>query len=190
MDDLVQGWSNPRIEYFTIWHLNSTCWRRKHQIIHWINHFHFFDPMHGFRRKLWTSTYLSLDSHIPTSKRGWWKELVEMNIRNLQPLLVCTIILWRVSLTKDDWIFGWRSGLASQILILFLPYTFLHCGWMKRLFGRIPLMQFLRIKSWWRCRWICKNVSRYTMCVSQMLGGPSLRLSIPLECLNIPSGIG
>ena len=27
-------------------------------------------------------------------------------------------------------------------------------------------------------------------CVSQMLGGPSLRLGVTKECLNIPSGIG
>ena len=27
-------------------------------------------------------------------------------------------------------------------------------------------------------------------CVSQMLGGPSLRLGIPIERLNIPSGNG
>ena len=114
-----------------------------------------------------------------------------MKIRNLQSLLVCPIILWRVSSTEDDWIFGWRSRLASQILILFLPFTFLHCGRMEQpLSWRIPLIQFMRIRSWWRCRWICKNVSRKTMCVSQMLGGPSLRLGVTKECLNIPSGIG
>ena len=39
-------------------------------------------------------------------------------------------------------------------------------GWMERLFDRwIPLMQFLRIRCWWWRIWICKNVSRYTMCV-------------------------
>ena len=27
-------------------------------------------------------------------------------------------------------------------------------------------------------------------CVSQVLGGPSLRLGVMKECLNIPSGIG
>ena len=89
-----------------------------------------------------------------------------MKIRNLQSLLVGPIILWRVYSTEDDWIFGWRSRLASQILILFWPFTFLHCGWMERLLDwRIPLIQFLRIRSWWRCKWICKNVSRYAMCV-------------------------
>ena len=35
-----------------------------------------------------------------------------------------------------------------------------------------------------------KKVSRYTMCVSQMHGGPSLRVSDMSEGLNIPSGIG
>ena len=89
-----------------------------------------------------------------------------MKIRNLQSLFVCPIILWRVSSTEDDWIFGLRSRLASQILILFLPFTFLHRGRVERLLGwRIPLMQFLGTRCWWRRIWICKNVSRYTMCV-------------------------
>ena len=89
-----------------------------------------------------------------------------MKIWNLQSLLVCPIILWRVSSTEDDCIFGWRSRLASQILILFLPFTFLHCEWMERLLDWwIPLMQFLWIRCWWWRIWICKTVARYTMCV-------------------------
>ena len=120
---------------------------RRHQIIHWINHLHFFDPMQTFRRKLWTSTYLSLESYLPASKRGWWREFVEMKIWNLQSLLDCPKILWRVSSTEDDWIFGWHSRLASLILILCSPFTLFHCGWMKRLFGTgTPWIQFLRIR--------------------------------------------
>ena len=147
MDDSVQCWSNPHIEYFKIWHSNSSYKWRRFKIIHRINHLHFFDPMHGFRGKLWTSAYLGLESYLPASKGCWCREFVEMKIRNLQSLLVCPIILWRVSSTEDDWIFGWRSRLASQILILFLPFTFLHCERMERLFDwRIPLIQFLRIR--------------------------------------------
>ena len=71
--------------------------------------------------KLWTSTYLALGSYLPASKGCWCREHVKMEIRNLQSLLVCSIILWRVSSTEDDRIFGWRSGLASQILILCSP---------------------------------------------------------------------
>ena len=55
----------------------------------------------------------------------------------------------------------------SRILILFLPFTFLHCGWMEWLLAWwIPLIQFQRLRCrWWRI-WICKkNVSRYVMCV-------------------------
>ena len=117
--------------------------------------------MHTFRRKLWTSTYLSLESYLPACKRGWCWEFVEMKIRDLQSLLVCSIIIWRISSTEDDWIFGWLSRLASLILILCSPFTPFHCGWMKR----TPWSQFLRIRCWkWRI-WIYKNVSRYTMCV-------------------------
>ena len=131
-----------------------------------MNHLHFFDPFHSFRRKLWTNTYLSLESYLPASKRGWCREFVEMKIRDLQSLLVCPIILWRVSSIEDDWIFGWRSRLTSQISILFWSFTFLRCRRMKRLHDwRIPLIQILRIRCWWWRIWICKNVSRSTMCV-------------------------
>ena len=134
-------------------------------IIHWINQLHFFDPLHRFRRKLWTSTYLGLEPYLPTSKRRWCMELLKVKIRNVQSLLNCTIILRRVSSTEDDWIFGWQSRLAFQISILSWPFTFLHCGRVERLFDRwIPLKQFLRIRCWWRRTRSCKNVSRYTMC--------------------------
>ena len=112
------------------------------------------------------STYLGRGPYLPASKGCWCRELVTVKFRNLQSLLVLPIILWRVSSTEDDWIFGWRSRLASQISILFWSFTFLRCRRMKRLLNwRIPLIQFLRIRSWWRCMWIYKNVSRYTMCV-------------------------
>ena len=54
--------------------LNSSCWWRRCQITHWINHLHFFDPMHGFRKKLWTSTYLSLESYLSNKQTllTWW----------------------------------------------------------------------------------------------------------------------
>ena len=45
---------------------------------------HFFDPLHRLRRKLRTSTYLGLESHLPASKRCWCREFVEMKIQNLQ----------------------------------------------------------------------------------------------------------
>ena len=46
-----------------------------------------------------------------------------MKIWMLQSLLVCPIILSRVSLTMDDWIYGWRPGLASLILTWCSPFT-------------------------------------------------------------------
>ena len=150
----------------------------------------FLYPLHRLRRKLWTSTYLGLEPYLPASKGCWRRELVKMKVRSLQSLLVCPIILWRVSSTEDGWFFGWRSRRASQILIFFLPFIYLHCGWMERLLDwRVPLMQFLRIRCWWWRIWICKNVSPIYH-VSQMLGGPSLRLGTPKERLSIPSGIG
>ena len=98
------------------------------KFIHWINKLHFFDPLHRFRRKLRISTYLGLEPYLPASKGCWCKEIVKVKIRNLQSLLVCPIILWRVSSTEDDWIYGWRSRLASQISILFWSFPCLRRG--------------------------------------------------------------
>ena len=115
---------------------------------------------------MWTSTFLSLESYLPASKRSWCREFVKMKIRNLQSLLVCSIILLRVSSTEDDWIFVWRSRLASQILILFLPFTFVHCRWVNRLFcSGTPPIQFFWIRwRWWRI-WIWKKTFPDILCV-------------------------
>ena len=86
--------------------------------------------------------------------------------------------------------FGWRSGLASLILnwclVLILPRL-----WWVNLFWymRTPWIQFLRIRCWRRRCWFAKTFPDIP-CVSQMLGGPSLRLGIPIERLSIPPGIG
>ena len=186
MDDSVQCWSNLRSEYTKIWHSNSSYRTRRFEIIHWFNHLLFFDPQHSFRRKLWANTYLSLESYLPTSKRWWCGEFVEMKIWNLQSLLVCSIILWKISLTGDDWISGWRSWLASLNRWLVLTHHMWWCVFWKI---RTPLIQLLRIRCWRRRFWICKNVSDFR-CVSQMLGGPFLRLGIPRERLSIPPGSG
>ena len=66
------------------------------------NHLHFFDPLHRFRRKLRKSTHLNLEPYLPASKGCWRRELIKMKIRNLQSLLVCSIILRIVSSTEDD----------------------------------------------------------------------------------------
>ena len=161
MDDLVQSWNNPHIKNFKIRHWYTANRWRISEFIYWINQLHFFDPLHRLRRKLWTSTYLRLEPHLPTNNGCWCKELVKVEIRNLQSLLVCPIILWRVSSTEDDWIFGWRSGLASQIWISFWSSTFLRCRHVNWFFHSFPprRIQFLRIRSWWRSLWMCKNVS-------------------------------
>ena len=120
--------------------------------------------MHSFRRKLWTSTYLSLESYLPTSKRWWCGEFVEMKFRNLQSLLVCPIILWKSSLTWVEWISGWRSWLASRIqsCVWCLAFT-RYMRWCVIRYVRNPRIESFWIRRWRRSRWICKNVSRYTL---------------------------
>ena len=170
MDDSVKCWSNLRIEYSKIWHSNSSYRTRRFEIIYWFNHLHFFDPQHNFRRKMWSSTYLSPESYHPTSKCCWCREFVKTKIWNLQSLLICSINLWSISLTRDDWIFGWRSGLASLILNWCLFLTLFHCGWMNWFrYMRTPCVQFLRMECWRGRGWIFKNVSRYTILCSTCL---------------------
>ena len=104
---------------------------------------------------------LGLESYLPTSKGCWRRDLVKVEIRNLQSLLVCPVILWIVPLTGGDWIFGWRSRLVSQILISFRSITLLRCRHVKRFLNSFlpKRVQFLRIRSWRGSLWICKNVS-------------------------------
>ena len=118
-----------------------------------------------------------------------------MKIRNLQSLLVCPIILWRVSSTEEDWILGWRSGLASQIWVSLWSSTFFcnrHVDWFLGSFlPRIPFgrIQFLRIRSWRRSLWMCKNVPEIPD-VSQIFGGSSFCRCEENKGLNIPSNGG
>ena len=107
--------------------MSSSDRTRRFEIIHWFNHLHFLDPWQSFRRKLWTSTYLSLESYLPTSKCCWCREFVKMKIRNLHSLLVCPIILWKSSLLRSnefladgpDWHLGSKvvSGFWCSLVI-------------------------------------------------------------------------
>ena len=179
MNDSLQCWSNFRVEQLKIWSLSSFDRTRRFEIIHWFNHHHFFDPQHCFRRKLWASTYLNHESFLQTSKCCWVREFVKMKIRNVQSLLVCSIIVWKSSLTRDEWISGWRSWLASLILSWCLAFTLLRRWWANRFWQAwTPWIQFLRKRCCRRRRWICKNVSRYTMRVPN-----TWRLDIPRERL-------
>ena len=164
MDDSIQCWSNLLIEYFKIWCSNSSNRTRRLEIIHWFNHLHFFDPQHSFRRKLWTSTNLSLESYLPASECCWRGKFIKMRIRNLQSLLVCSIIIWKSSLTWDEWISGWRSWLASLILSCVWVLTFTrHMWWWVFWYIRNPKIESSWIRCWRRRRWICKNVSWKTL---------------------------
>ena len=187
MDDSVQCWSNPRIEYFKIWHSNSSFRTRRFEIIHWFNHLHFFDPQHNFHGKLWASTYLSLESNLPASKRGWCGEFVTMRIWNMQSLLVCSIILWKSHHTRVEWISGWRSWLASRIqgCVWCLAFT-RYMRWCVFWYIRDP-----RIWRGWGAEEDAVGFAKTfpdVPCVSQLSGGLSLRLGTPTERHSIPPG--
>ena len=131
----------------------------------WIDQLHFFDSQHSFRKKLWTSTYLGLESYHPTSECCWRGEFVKMKIWNLQPLLVCSDNSLK---NLPHW--GWLKFLAGSpdwhlwswtgVWLLTHPSM-----WWVNVFWyiRTPWIRLLRIRCWRRRCWICKNVSRYTM---------------------------
>ena len=105
-----------------------------------------------------------------------------MKIRNLQSLLVCPIILWELLADGPDWhlrswscfclslfstVDEWSGSSLDEFHWSILEdkvLTMTHLD-LQKTFPDIP-------------------------CVSQMLGGPSLRLGTPIERLSIPSGIG
>ena len=99
--------------------MSSSNRTRRSEMIHWINHLHFFDPQHSFRGNLWTSTYLNLESYLPTSKCCWRGEFVKMKIWDLQSLLVCPIILLK-NLPYKGWLNFWltvRIGISDLELV-------------------------------------------------------------------------
>ena len=161
MDDFVQGWSNPRIKYSKIRHWNTTSRWRRSSFIHWINQLHFFDPLHRFRQKLWTSTYLGLEPYLPASEGCWCRELVKMEIRNLQSLLglphnsLKSLLHWR-------WLNLWltvQTGISDLDFVLVFS-----------LFSAVDMwsgssMVVSHGFNYWACGF-AKNVSRYTMCIA------------------------
>ena len=136
----------------------------------------------GFRS---STDYFSLESYLPTSECCWVREFVKMRIWNLQPLLVCTIILWKSSLTRDEWLSGWLSWLASLILSWCLAFTH-HMWWCVFWYIRDPRIGLLRIRCWRRTLLdLQKRFPIYHAC-PKISGGLSLRLGIPREQLSIP----
>ena len=117
--------------------------------------------------------------------------LPKMEIRKLQSLLVCPIILRTVSSTEDDWIFGWRSRLASQILISFWSSTFLRVN-VNWFFNSFPpsRIQFLRIRSRRGSLWMCKKRFLIYRMYSKYLAAPQFVAVIWYAGFNNPSNGG
>ena len=133
----------------------------------------------AFRRKLWTNTYLNLESDLPTSKRCWcgWiyqNEDLKSTVVGLPILLpsLGTIAFWLTVKTGNlwSWLGVWFSFLLPPLMcesvLIFLN------SMDSILADKVLKKTRLDLK---------KNVSRYTIACPQMLGGPSLRLGIPKE---------
>ena len=90
LDDLVQCWSNPRIQ-----HLKNSGNEYTLELsamisfIHWIDHLHLFDPLHCLRVWTGTGTYLGFESYLPTSWKRWrCGNFVKVKLRDLKCLLI------------------------------------------------------------------------------------------------------
>ena len=63
-------------------------------IVHRIDHLHFFDPTHCFRRVTRTGTYFCFEARLPTPECRSRKEFFEMHLRDLILRLFNRRILW------------------------------------------------------------------------------------------------
>ena len=106
-------------------------------------------------------------------------------------LLYCSSFFEESSSTEDDRVFGWLSRLASQILILCLPFTFYHCGWMKRLLdwwaSTDSILEDKELKKMHvdlQKRFPINHVC--PKCLAALICGSAIRI----EGRNNPSGIG
>ena len=150
---------------------------------------------------LWSTAWLPLEIVNKYKPRSWilssnkqalmvW-EFVEMKIWNLQSLLVCPIILWKISL-HWRWPNFWltvRTGISDLDLVFAFHFSPL---WMN---GAAPLSMnstdsILEDKVLMMTHLDLQKRFPDIPCVSQMLGGPCLRLGIPVERLSIPPGTG
>ena len=191
MDDFVQCWSNPRIKYFKIRHWNTTSrWRRSY-FIHWINQLHFFDPLHRLRRKFWTRNTL-LSCTLSSSKR---KLLVYGTCQNGDRKSAVVVGLPHYSLKSLlhwKWLNLWptvQTGISDLDFVLDFHFSPLltYEGAPQLTNSMIPILEDKELK---KMHVDLQKTFPVLTCVSQMLGGPSLRRDDTKECLNIPSGIG
>ena len=81
-----------------------------------------------------------------------------MKIRNPQSLLDCPSILCKSSLTRVEWISGWRSWLASRIQSCVWCSAFTrYMRWCVFWYVGNPRIEPLWIRWWRRRRWIYKK---------------------------------
>ena len=145
-------------------------------------------PLNQSTPLLWSIAWLPSEIVSKYKPRSWTKtsskqrllcrELVK--VRNLQSLLVCSTILWRISSTEDDWIFGWRSKLASQILVSFWSSTFLRCRHVNWFFNSFPPSRIQR----------CAKTFPDIPDVSKIFGGSSVCRCDMKASFNNPSNGG
>ena len=90
-------------------------WLRRHKIVHWFGHLHFFDPQHCDCRISWVGAYFSLEIGLPTLELWWVWEVIEMRVRDLIPRIFHHTILRISSCTRSN------TSWQSEELALHIP---------------------------------------------------------------------
>ena len=138
--------------------------------------------MHSFRRKLWTNTYLSLESYLPTSKRC-------AGVGNLAKWRseICSRCRSAPKLFKESPSFGMTELLADDPDWHLWSWTVV-CFSFFSVVGEWIGSDTLELHGFNSCGWGAVEDATGSAktfpdkpCVFQKLGGPSLRLGIPIE---------
>ena len=188
MDDFVQCWSNSRVEDLKVWTWKSFYRTQKFQIIHWFNHLHFFDPQHSFPYEI-VSKYIPQFGVLSSNKQMFLVYGICQSEFSRSAVFVGLLHNSLKILPHKGWLSFWLrvlTGISNAWTGVWLslitcgdvfcdtiePQGLDSCGWgaeedavgFAKTFPDIP-------------------------CVSQILGGPFLRLGIPRERLSIPPGL-
>ena len=104
LDDLRQRGSDLRIKHLEIRQPTPSSWLWRHQIVHRVEHLHFFDAQNRVHTKACTGTDFCFEARLPTLECRQRREFIEMQLRDVILRLSDHVILW-MSLFRERRIF-------------------------------------------------------------------------------------
>ena len=144
-------------------------WLRRHKIVHWFGHLHFFDPQHCDCKISFVGAYFSLEIGLPTLELWWVWEVIEKRVRDLIPRIFHHTILRISSCTRSNT--SWQSEELAlhipAILSQFLIFRDFACTiWLQSARRRCQILWILEERWGWlsSSKWTFKKrVLMYTM---------------------------